>query len=255
MARKYRFFTHHIVKDSLPANPDRPLRLYENLEPEIFFQLTRVLRVRSGDHIVLIPAFQNKPYFEFLYEVENTDKKEIVLRFINKLENHNETAANLELILCLPNKPDKLDFILQKAVELGVSRIILVEGDFSQMKHGLRIERLQKIITEAAEQSERAIIPEIVAAGSLREYLKSNPGNIFIALERGNLKKLPEILKSGNSAGIYGFLIGPEGGFSEEEKLLFDTLRLTTFSLGKRILRMETAAVLTLGMASMIFED
>jgi 16S rRNA (uracil1498-N3)-methyltransferase len=275
MARIYRFFTRHITESGLPTKAERPLHLLENIEPEIFFQLAKVLRVRNGDEIVLIPVLQNPPYFEYKYVVESTDKKDIVLRFMEKTENTNEPEKSLSLMLCVPNKPEKMEFILQKAVELGAKRILLLEGDFSQMKHTLRADRLEKIMAEAAEQSERAIIPEIVSAGKLKNYLKALPKeelkNIFVALERecgatgdsgakgdseANKRKSAEDVFGGGLSGAQNIsvLVGPEGGFSNEEKALIYDLNITCFSLGKRILRMETAAILSLGMAMLLRE-
>jgi 16S rRNA (uracil1498-N3)-methyltransferase len=257
MARVYRFFTRHLTKDSLPAAAERPFHLYENLEPEIFYQLTKVLRVKSGDEIVLLPMQQEPPYLEYSYGVESADKKEVVLRFIRRTENANEPSASLTLMLCLPNKPDKLEFILQKAVELGASRIILLEGDFSQMKHNLRNDRLEKIMTEAAEQCERALIPQLLIAGKLKNYLKGlthqELKNIYVAMERdlpGQEREAAMTLFQGlSSAADISILIGPEGGFSDEEKTIITDSGIKCFSLGSRILRMETAAILSLGFA------
>jgi len=278
MARLYRFFTRHLVTESLPQNPERPFHLTETLEPEIFYQMAKVLRAAPGDKIILLPAAQEEPYFEYEYAVESAQKKDIVLRFLRKKANENELDFNLGLILCVPNKPDKLEFILQKAVELGVNRITLVEGDFSQMRHNLRTDRLEKIIIEAAEQSERAMVPELLAGessgrkpgtGKLGKYLESLPEaerkNIFVAMERlGEEHPLQSILQNlhpksarADSGGHrtsdadLQILVGPEGGFSDAEKQFIKDLKLTCFSMGKRILRMETAAILALGLASM----
>jgi 16S rRNA (uracil1498-N3)-methyltransferase len=190
--------------------------------------------------------------------VESADKKEIMLRFIKRTENVNEPRTGLTLMLCLPNKPDKLEFILQKAVELGVSRIILLEGDFSQMKHNLRSDRLEKIMTEASEQSERALVPQLIIAGKLKNYLKGlthqELKNICVAMERDILGQEREtalsLFRRLSSASEISILIGPEGGFSDEEKNLITDAGLKCFSLGKRILRMETAVILSLGFAA-----
>jgi 16S rRNA (uracil1498-N3)-methyltransferase len=257
MARVYRFFTRHMAESALSDKSGQPFRMTENLEPEIFFQLMKVLRVRSGDEVVLIPALQNPPYFEYKYAVESAEKKEIIMRFVDKRENGNEPGAAISLLLCLPNKPDKLELILQKAVELGAGEIILVEGDFSQMKHNLRTDRLEKILTEAAEQSERAVIPKLVTEGKLKNYLKGlmhqELKNIYVAMERdlpGCKRESATTVFAQKSAGAkISVLIGPEGGFSDDEKKQITEAGLKCFSLGKRILRMETAAILSLGLA------
>ena len=273
MARSYRFFLRHVTDEVLPVKAERPFNLYENLEPGIFFQLVKVLRVKNGDEVVLLPALQTPPYFEYKYSVESADKKAVTLRFMGKTQNTNESQVPVSLLLCLPNKPDKLELILQKAVELGANRIVLLESDLSQMKHSLRADRLEKIVVEAAEQSERAVIPEIVIAGKLKKYFDGLSGeemkNVFVALERdgGGVKrgsatpsfwqKSADVRESADARkpAEISILIGPEGGFSDEEKKLIFGMGLTCFSLGKRILRMETAAILSLGLAILSFNN
>lgn len=263
MSRTYRFFTRHLLPESLEQSLGSPFHLGEKLEPEIFFQLSKVLRVKVGDKVVLLPSAQGAAVFEYHYVVGDVQKREIILRLEQKSANENELDFELGLILCLPNKPDKLEFILQKAVEIGAIKIILVEGEFSQMKHNLRLDRLQKILSEAAEQSERAVIPGLEIAGKLSNYLSGlsadGRSNVAVAMERmeesngdesGVKKGAAKFLQIRTGATVH-ILIGPEGGFSENEKSLIPKLGLRTFSLGKRILRMETAAILALGMASM----
>lgn len=242
MARIYRFFTQNIKK------LEEDIVLSSIVEPNIVEQLGKVLRVKSGDQVVLLPSDSNgAPYFEYIYTVQNAHKKGVELSFQSKKENHNELSFSLGLVLCLPNKPDKLSMILQKAVELGVSRVVLVDGDFSQMKHTLREDRLQKIMAEAAEQSERAVVPRLVVAGDLKSFLRDLNGTpLFVGMERGATRRLPELLGDGD----VNLLIGPEGGLSDEEKALIEELELPCFTLGQRILRMETAAIVALGIAS-----
>jgi 16S rRNA (uracil1498-N3)-methyltransferase len=276
MARTYRFFLRHLVRESLPVRAELPLRLTENLEPDIFYQLVKVLRVSAGDKVVLLPGNGSTEVGsgfapggeEYEYEVESAQKKEVILRFTGRRKNENELDFPLELLLCMPNKPDKLELILQKAVEIGAAAVTLVEGDFSRMKHNLRTERLEKIMTEAAEQSERAFVPGLTLAGKLRDHLNKttnpekapgsvNDQSIFTAMERSeSTKSLPELIaqrktdaRNGQKGGIT-ILVGPEGGFSPEEKALIEELGLPCFSLGRRILRMETAAIVSLGMAA-----
>lgn len=254
-----------------------PLRLTEKLEPDIFYQLVKVLRVSPGDKVVLMAASSAATVVnagvghttgeeamnrgdEFLYEVESAQKKEIVLRFKERAKNQNELDFRLELLLCLPNKPDKLEMILQKAVEIGAAAVTIVEGDFSRMKHNLRNERLAKIMTEAAEQSERAYVPELAVKSGLRAYLsglgEEEKSRIFVAMERGaDTLGLPVLLTRRKAASVHKgtdvtILIGPEGGFSPEEKAMIEKLKFPCFSLGRRILRMETAAIVSLGMAA-----
>ena len=251
MARIYRFFLRHTPVKGL----GEIFSISEQTEPEIFFQLTKVLRTEVGQKLIIVPAQQQAPFYEYHYTAETVGKKELILKLTEKIANENELGFKLGLVLALPNKPDKLEFILQKAVEIGVGKIVLVEGDFSQLKHQVRLERLQKIVVEAAEQSERAIIPELKLDGKMRNYLdewEKNGGEskLVVAMERSG--EAQEIFKNVQKSDGLEIVIGPEGGFSPEEKQLIAKLQLTCFSLGKRVLRMETAVILSLGLASML---
>lgn len=251
MARFYRFFTTDTDCEGLSGD----LILNDKREGEIFNQLVKVLRVKTGDRIVLLCG----DLFEYSYEIVLAYKKEVQLRFLNKKLNDNELDFNLGLILCLPNKPDKLALILQKAVELGVSEVVLVDGEFSQMKHELKEDRLRKIMKEASEQSERGKISELNVEGELLDFLngdwvRQKSANIFVAMEREDLRGLNETLKNWDAGeglkDVY-ILVGPEGGFSEGEKIALRDHQIESFSLGKRILRMETAAIVALGIAAL----
>jgi 16S rRNA (uracil1498-N3)-methyltransferase len=137
------------------------------------------------------------------------------------------------------------------------------------MNQKLREDRLLRIVTEAAEQSERAVLPQIVTGHNLTKFLETQvqlpeKKQIYAAVERlGESKEKNEEIRNKNSDnaldGAFGFfekadvskgvmvLVGPEGGFSEAEKELISA-QCKGFSLGKRILRMETAAIVALGI-------
>ncbi len=262
MARSYRFILRNPQSTALLDRAEAGFQLTEAGEPDIVFQLVKVLRVKNGDVVTLLPQDQVPPFREFDFEVASSSKKSVELVRKGVRQNENELGFSLDLLLCLPNKPDKLEFMVQKAVEIGVKNITLLEGDFSQMKHQLRMERLKKILLEAAEQSERAVVPGIVEEGGLAKYLLSlddaGRGRIRAALERQGAVEVAEQKSSGGnpfagadrSRGL-AVLVGPEGGFSDGEKALFHKIGLRTFSLGKRILRMETAVILGLGLAAL----
>ncbi len=282
MARTYRFFLRN---SSVPDHVAEPVLIFEKDEPEIFFQLLTVLRARPQDEIILLNRneqqqdhqehqHQVKPVLEHHFQLEQINKKSMSLLFTGVAENSNELKIPLELVLCLPNKPDKLELILQKSVELGASSVVLVEADFSQMKHALRPDRLEKIMIEAAEQSERAIIPELKIEKKLTDFMmrvaeSSAKTNFWIAMERletqsltilcenypskNPIKNSEEKTSAPNLSSKISILIGPEGGFSEAEKAHVAREKLTCFSLGRRILRMETAAIVSLGVVGQYF--
>lgn len=259
MARTYRFFCRNEGMTHLLEQSQQVLAFTEDIESEIFFQLTKVLRVQIGDTVVLLPASSDGPNMEYVFEVADISKKMISLKLNRTVENTNELPFQLSLVVCLPNKPEKLEFIIQKAVEIGVTHITFVEGDFSQMKHQLRLDRLQKILVEAAEQSERGKVPELTVAGKLHLYLQNlsapEKKQLYVAMERlgdGGNASLSKVLLTHKPAEQIQILVGPEGGFSDAEKKLITELGLTCFSLGKRVLRMETAVVLSLGVVPLL---
>ncbi len=273
MARHYRFFLRNPDSNRLLEQKKETLHLREDVEPEIVFQLVKVLRAKPGDVVTLRAQGQEGAASgaaglrEYVFEVTAASKNAVELLQKEVRTNTNELSFALNLWLCLANKPDKLEFILEKAVEIGATKIVLFESDFTQMKHQLRIDRLQKIVMEAAEQSERAVVPELEVKGSLSRVLKAADtmelGRVWVAMERMEQTGMP-----GSGAGRddtaanpfsgaqknegISILVGPEGGFSEAEKELMAGLSLQKFSLGKRILRMETAAVLSLGLAALL---
>lgn len=257
MARNYRFFVRNPGSTDLLQKKEATMSLSDNDEPEIFFQLVKVLRVKPGDTVRLLPGERRELPQEFVYEVIACSKKTIELRFLKVVPNNNELGFQLGLWLCIPNKPDKLELILQKAAEIGAANIVLFESEYTQMKHQLRIDRLRKIVLEAAEQSERALVPTMEISGQLQVYLRSADQakleTVWVALERSDnpSKAVTPFSGASTSQGVR-VLIGPEGGFSESEKQLFAELKIRTFSLGKRVLRMETAAILSLGMAALL---
>lgn len=272
MSRSYRFFCRNSATTQKLA--ENQVVLDEADEPEIFYQLTKVLRAKKDDMVIfsgirqVVSGFElvagnlaGVPvFFDFFYRIEEISKKELKLNFEKKVVNRNELSFHLGFLLCLPNRPEKLEFILQKAVELGVSEIVLVKSDFSQMKHELRPDRLQKIIIEAAEQSERAIIPTLHLESNLKDFLAQTAQNapqkiphIWTAMERlEQTSSLISLLQKNKPLNELSLLVGPEGGFSNEEKELIQRLNLTCFSLGQRILRMETAAIVALGVIAHI---
>ncbi|MFA5828900.1 MAG: 16S rRNA (uracil(1498)-N(3))-methyltransferase [Candidatus Gracilibacteria bacterium] len=262
MARTYRFF----LRNSSP--PAKDFDLLAQTEPEIVFQISTVLRGKTSDEVVLLTPDNDEAGVECRFKIVEANKHHVKLEFVDSKENKNELPFTLRVLLCLPNKPDKLDFMLQKAVEVGVQEIVLLESDYSQMKHHLKPERIQKIIMEAAEQCERAKISSFEMGGKLHNFLESNQKKetILVAMERMGLAPLADAQKEMSTldsvAAIFkkniqqfnelNLLIGPEGGFSEAEKEYIKTLGLQCFSLGPRILRMETAMLLSSGLASLL---
>lgn len=148
-------------------------------------------------------------------------------------------------LLFAPIKRARLDFLVQKSVELGVSRIMPVLTERTEVRR-LNIERHRANAIEAAEQCERLTVPVFDAPRGLGDVLADFPAerSLLVCAERGPAPPLPEVLEREPADGRGAILCGPEGGFSQTE---LDALAKLTFirfvSLGPRILRAETAAV------------
>jgi len=222
-----------------------------NEEEEIFYQLTKVFRLKEGQKIILINPvrpFADQPNQEFHFQVQTFDKKSIQLQLQEIKTLADFLRFPLSLGLCLPNKPAKMDFILEKATELGVSHFYLIKSDLSQFQHELRPDRLLKIVTEAAEQSEQVAPPGLSILENLEEYLNLPIAQSLVALERTAAKQSLLELSISQPARI---LIGPEGGFSDREVQLIQNSSQEPINIGGHILKMDTAALLSVGILAL----
>lgn len=218
-------------------------------EPEILHQLQKVFRCRPEDTIYLINKEFNRTentIFQFKIVEVLKNRLELVLQEIISVSP--PFKERLTMAICLLNKPSKLEEILMRCTELGVSDFALIKSEFSNLNHKIRIERLEKIVEEAIEQSEQAVLPTINIFDNLESFLNQTQHQFFVAAERTTgAPSLTELIFRGD----INLIIGPEGGFSEDELKLFNSNGAQNFSLGKTILRSETAAILTAGIASL----
>lgn len=151
---------------------------------------------------------------------------------------NNELDHDVTCILSLI-KSDKFELCIQKLVELGVKRIVPFSAERSvvKIKDDKKLVRLQKIAREAAEQSHRNLIPEITPVCTIKDLKDYMSEYNYICYE--SEKRIGEISPKGSIT----YLIGPEGGFSDKEYEKICTMGFESISLGKRILRAETAAI------------
>ena len=201
-------------------------------ENELIHQWKNVFRFRSGDRIVLFSGDGHEYLVEFLI----LEKKHASLTVVEKRSALMRTR-NLTLYPALIKK-DNLEWILQKCTELGVSKFIPILTERSEKKNFNR-ERAQKILVEATEQSGWGAIPELGKLESLEDIV-SKKENLIAFDGSGAAFNAQDFKTKINSLGV---LIGPEGGFSQNELELFKKNSIPTYSLGKQTLRAETAAV------------
>ena len=196
----------------------------------------------------------------FLCELYEINKNNVIFNIIKELESDTEPAMRIHLIQCIP-KMDKFDFIIQKAVELGVYSIIPFISErtvvkIKQDKEEDKLKRWNKISKEAAMQSKRNIIPKvkkIVDFNTLLDFIKDKD-NVIICYEEEIYDKLSFDFINYNIKDVY-VIIGSEGGFSKVEVEKVKNYGGKSISLGKRILRVETASIVALTLLQHEFGD
>ena len=214
------------------------------LNEEDQFHLLKVMRARRGEEIEVVAD-----ECVFLCEVTNTKPLEIIAK--KQLREDNELPNYVILIASLL-KGDKIDFVLQKATELGAHQIVLFKSkrcvvNFDQKDLAKKMERYQRIAKEASEQCHRIFIPTVIGNVELKQCVGHMGDVNFLAYEKeaGSTAHSFELPKEYKSVSV---MIGPEGGFDEEEVDFLVKQGFQTVSLGRRILRCETAAIYALSV-------
>ena len=189
-------------------------------------------------------------------QVLSASKREVTIDLTGDYIINTESRLDIILIQGLL-KGEKMDFVIQKTTELGVSAIIPVSTERSQLKDTRRHPRWKKIAEEASRQSERAKVPEIFENYSFKEIfdvpgLISGKGIIF--WEQGG-EKLSAVTNKLSPADKIFLLIGPEGGFSEKEVLFASEKGFLIATLGNRILRAETASITAVSILQFALGD
>jgi 16S rRNA (uracil1498-N3)-methyltransferase len=218
---------------------------------EIIKKIIKVLRKSVDDTFIL---FDNQAE-EYEVKITDINKNQILCRAIKRNFIDRELACDINLYQALLKK-DKLEWVLQKATEIGAKKIIPIISEHCVVKDlsKSKISRYEKILTEATMQSGGKITPELnKVLGFEKAITELNTDDFnLIAHEQETDNKLINILQNNNSRKINLF-IGPEGGFSEKEVNLAQRYAVLPFSLGKRILRAETAAIVACGTISQVF--
>ncbi|MDD5341039.1 MAG: RsmE family RNA methyltransferase [Patescibacteria group bacterium] len=232
-----RFFLNQAIED--------PQRIVIR-DKDAVRKITKVLRKQIGDTIFIFDLANE----EFEVQITQMTGKEIVCRLVNRVEIDRELPIEINLYQALLKK-DKLEWICQKATEIGVKSItpIISENCVVKELNSNKAKRYQKIIEEATSQSGGKIPPVFNKVKSFEDVildLKQNELNI-IAHEDERHNTLCNILNEKQAKKINVF-VGPEGGFSPEEINLALRNSLVSVSLGKRILRAETAAIVSCGI-------
>lgn len=223
------------------------------LSEDDIFHIVKVMRSKVGDKIEVVVD-------EKLYLTAIQSLSPFSLEILGeKIENH-ELAGYVRLLYCIP-KGEKLDLVVQKAVELGASEIVLVNSSrcvrkIEKLKNSSKLVRYNKIIKEASQQCKRTKLMKLTDIIDYEEINNYVSDESFIAYEQcdDDVSKFYDSLKS-IKGKIVNILIGAEGGFSTDEVFYAKQNGYKAISLGKRILRSETSCLYVLSLFSFFMEQ
>ena len=220
--------------------------------------IRNVLRMRAGEELLAADG-QGSEYRCILRELQDSEIRAEICR---KLSGSAELPSRITLFQGLP-KSDKMDLIIQKCVELGVFRIVPVTTKrtvvkLDAKKEESRRKRWTAVSESAAKQSGRGIIPEISGVRGFKEAVEE-AGELDVCLipyeKAENMARTREILSGIPAGASIGVFIGPEGGFEEEEVREAMEAGARPITLGRRILRTETAGMAVLAMLGYLLEE
>lgn len=238
-------------------------RIYQegSLSPQGRFRLTdeashhvaRVLRARLGDQLTLF----NGQGGEYTATITAIDKKNVEVEMLAFTDRQAESPLDIYLAQGIA-RGEKMDFIMQKAVELGVNHIIPLITERCNVKldphrEEKRIQHWQSVVISACEQSGRNNIPIVLSPQTLKEWLTQIKADICLVLSPHTQAKLP--VQSITSTSRIVLLIGPEGGLSSEEIEMAMQHGFHPWHLGPRVLRTETAALAAISALQYAFGD
>jgi len=235
---------------------DSPLALHADIQlsENAAAHATRALRLNAGDSAIVF----NGDGFDYECTLTSVKKNAVTATITDARKISNESPLNITLLQGI-SSGDRMDFTIQKAVELGVKQIQPINSQRSVVKltHDRaekRVEHWQNIAISACEQSGRAFVPKVLAPITLDKWLSQNPqsGNTRILLNPVGAKRLAEMTKP---AAEIQLLIGAEGGLSPAEITLAASQGFQSIVLGPRILRTETAALTAISVMQGLWGD
>ena len=228
------------------------------IEGTDFNHIKNVLRMREGEEL---SVGNGEDENEYRCMIEKFEDERVICKLLFVKEANVELSSKVILYQCLP-KADKMEMIIQKCVELGISEIVPVASKrcvvkLDDKKASGKITRWQAIAEAAGKQSKRAYVPLIGQVKSFKEALEDSkkadikliPYELCEGMEA--TKEAFKTVKAGQTIAIF---IGPEGGFDESEIEAAENAGVTPISLGRRILRTETAGMAVLAWISYVLE-
>lgn len=225
------------------------------LEGSLARQICKVLRLKVGDAITLLDGAGNV----YGAQIAAVSTEIVRARILSKQTHVNEPSLRLVLASCVP-KSDRIELIVQKCTELGISELVLVRSERTVVRldgpgQERKLDRLRRIAAEAAEQCGRSMIPSlrgVLSFSELVEMIGEFPLAVIAWEEEETTVSLRDALRA--KAGVESVLlvIGPEGGLTEREVELTKSAGAVSVSFGSRVLRTDTAAIA--GCATVMYE-
>ena len=208
------------------------------------YHIKKVMRMNINDKIEIVDNKKTNI-------CEITSINPVKAKIIEELNEDNENDFEIILVQSLVNE-SKMDLILQKGTELGVSKFYIYKAVNSVVKENgksdKKLIRWQKIVKEASEQSKRNIIPEVVDIIDIKGLCKIEADLKILLSVNEHTKSIKKVLNNSKKYDKLIIVVGPEGGFTDnEEKVLIENGYMRT-SIGNRVLRTETAGLVTISM-------
>lgn len=208
-----------------------------------YIHMTKILRHKVGYKIIVNNNLDGFDYYAVISDIgKESARAEIVDTVIN------DTVSNVDVTLlqALP-KGDKSDFIAQKATELGVKKIVFFLSEFTAEKK-INIDRIKRITLEACKQCGRAFVPEVEFVNTIAELLIERYDKVIFMNEHERKMSFSDLSFSNDKEKKVALIVGSEGGFSNREVNEICDKCAVSVSLGKRILRAETASVASMSI-------
>ena len=203
--------------------------------------IQNVYRLNIGDELRIIDG-----EYEYFTKIIEISKKEVAVKILEKKEDSYSLNVNIDVAMGIL-KNDKMNLAIQKLTEIGVNRIIPLKTERVVVKINEKKEKWDVVVREALKQCRGIKFTEITPVKKLAEIDYSKYDKIIFAYENsGESKSLSEIIEKEDKNILY--IIGPEGGITQEEVDFLKNSKAMEISLGKRILRAETAAIVVCGI-------